>query len=66
MGYLPVFSFRFDPYDATKLITCGYEHMAMWKLKGTHLSCATFQRFFSSKTKKAKMAKENLKNAAAD
>ena len=65
LGYLPVFAIRFDPYNATKLITCGYEHMAMWRLKGKHLSCASFQRFFSAKTTKAKMAKADHDNAAA-
>ena len=49
MGYLPVFGVKFDPYNSNKFVTCGYEHMAVWKLQGTHLSCTSFQHFYSSK-----------------
>ena len=42
LGYLPVFGVKFDPYNSNKFVTCGYEHMAVWKLQGTHLSCTSF------------------------
>lgn len=41
-GYYPIFGVRFDPYDDTKFYTCGYQHMADWKLVGTHLSVQKF------------------------
>ena len=65
MGFLPVFGIKFDPYNSLKIISCGYEHMAVWKLKGTHLSCASFQRFYTAKTTKAKMAREEQKQQDA-
>jgi hypothetical protein len=46
-GYFPVFGIRFSPYDKHQIITCGYEHMAVWKLKGTHLTCKHFNRYKS-------------------
>ena len=48
-GYLPIFGIKFDPYNSNRFVTCGYEHMAVWKLNGTHLSCTNFQHFYSSK-----------------
>ena len=42
LGFLPVFAVRFDPYNSLRFITCGYEHVAVWKLRGTHLTCASF------------------------
>lgn len=39
IGYLPIFALKFDPYDSNRFITSGYEHMACWKLTGSHLSC---------------------------
>lgn len=44
-GYLPVFGLRFSPYNKKHIITCGLEHMAVWKLKGTHLTCKHFSRY---------------------
>ncbi len=38
-GYFPIFSVKFNPYDKTQIVTCGYEHMAVWHLRGPHLSC---------------------------
>ena len=40
LGYLPVFGVKFDPYDSGRFFTCGYEHMAVWKLKGSNLTCS--------------------------
>ena len=62
MGFLPVFNVKFDPFNSEKLITCGYEHMAAWRIKGTHLSCTSFQKFTTTKAEKVRMkAKEDKK-----
>lgn len=29
-GYFPIFGVRFNPYDKSQIVTCGYEHMALW------------------------------------
>jgi hypothetical protein len=42
LGYFPVFAVKFDPFNNSQFVTAGYEHMAVWKLKGNHLSCVTF------------------------
>jgi len=52
LGYFPVFGVKFDPFNNSQFVTCGYEHMAIWKLKGNHLSCSNFQKFESQKTTK--------------
>lgn len=52
LGYLPVFAIKFDPYDNNRFITSGYEHMACWKITGSHLTCINFQQFKSSKQQK--------------
>jgi len=41
-GTFPIFAVKFNPYDSTQFITCGYEHMARWKIKGNHLTCVSF------------------------
>ena len=48
-----------------KIITCGYEHVALWKLSGTHLSCSSFQKFHTAKAAKASMAAAEAKDAGA-
>lgn len=54
IGYLPIFAIKFDPFDHNRFITCGYEHLACWKITGTHLSCVQFQTYKSNKTVKHK------------
>jgi WD40 repeat protein len=54
IGYLPIFAVRFDPYDHNRFVTSGYEHMASWKISGTHLSCVSFQSHSSNKVVKPK------------
>ena len=46
-GYNPVFGVRFNPYDKSQIVTCGYEHIALWKLKGTHITCKTALKYRS-------------------
>ena len=41
-GYNPIFGIKFNPYDDTKFVTCGYEHMAAWKINGTDLTCTQY------------------------
>ncbi len=43
-GYFTVFAVKFNPYNSESFVTCGYEHMAVWKLRGSHLSCQHFRR----------------------
>lgn len=39
---MPIFSLRADPYDVNKFMTCGYQHVAQWRLTGNHLTCSNF------------------------
>lgn len=32
LGYYPVFGLKFYPSENSRFITCGYEHMAVWRL----------------------------------
>ena len=41
-GRLPIFCVKADPYDYSKFMTCGYQHVAEWSLKGNHLTCNNF------------------------
>ena len=43
-GYFPIVGVKFNPYDKTQIVTCGYEHMAIWTIRGTHLTCRSYQR----------------------
>jgi len=45
-GYFPIFGVRFNPYDDSKFITCGYQHLAEWQLNGSHLSCVKFTNVY--------------------
>jgi hypothetical protein len=44
LGYLPVFCVKWSPYNHKEFITCGYEHLQVWKLKGTYLTCSHYVR----------------------
>jgi len=46
-GALPILAAKFNPYDDNEFVTCGYEHMAVWRMRGCHLSCSSFQRLVS-------------------
>ena len=50
LGYYPVFALKFYPFENSKFITCGYEHMAIWSLKGNHLTCSVFEKYECQKT----------------
>jgi hypothetical protein len=41
-GKLPIFCIKADPFDYTKFMTCGYQHIAQWSLNGKHLTCNNF------------------------
>ena len=45
LGYFPVFALKFYPFENSRFITAGYEHMAIWKMSGNHLTCQTFQKY---------------------
>jgi WD40 repeat protein len=47
-GYYPIFGVRFNPYDDSKFITCGYQHLAEWQLNGAHLSCVKFTNVYGA------------------
>jgi len=47
-GYNPIFGVKFTPYDDSKFITCGYQHLAVWKIVGSHLSCIKYINVYSS------------------
>lgn len=62
---MPVFAVKFDPFNSMKIITCGYEHVALWKLSGTHLSCGYFQKFHTAKAARASMAAAEAQDSGA-
>jgi hypothetical protein len=41
-GYYPIFGIKFNPFDDGNFITCGYQHLAEWRIAGSHLSCIKF------------------------
>ena len=41
-GYYPIFGLKFNPYDDTQFITCGYQHMTEWRIVGTQLTVMKF------------------------
>lgn len=47
LGYYPVFGLKFYPFENSRFITCGYEHMAIWRMKGNHLTCVTLEKYVS-------------------
>ena len=47
LGEKPVFGIRFYPFENSRFITCGYEHMSVWRLHGNHLACKNFLKFES-------------------
>jgi hypothetical protein len=42
LGDKPVFCLKFFPFETSKFVTCGYEHVAVWALSGNHLSCTNY------------------------
>ena len=42
---MPIFGVKFYPFENSRFITCGYEHMAIWRMQGNHLTCLIFQKF---------------------
>jgi WD40 repeat protein len=47
-GYYPIFGIRFNPYDDSCFYTCGYQHLAEWRIKGSHLTCAKFVNIYNT------------------
>jgi hypothetical protein len=50
-GYFPIFGIKFNPYDDSIFITCGYQHLAEWKIEGTHLTCIKYVNVYENKDK---------------
>ena len=48
-GYYAIFGIKFNPYDDSIFITCGYQHLAEWKIEGTHLTCVKFVNVYDNK-----------------
>ena len=45
-GYYPIFGVKFHPHDDSRFFTCGYQHLAEWKLSGLHLTCLKFTNVY--------------------
>lgn len=41
-GYFPIFGIKFNPFDDSVFITCGYQHLCEWRIQGTHLTVSKF------------------------
>lgn len=47
-GYFPVFGIKFDPYDQSSFYTCGYQHLAQWKVDGSNLTCVDYHNVYNT------------------
>lgn len=41
-GYYPILGIKFNPYDDTNFITCGYQHLCEWRLYGSQLTAVNY------------------------
>lgn len=47
-GYFPIFGIKFNPYDDTNFITCGYQHLCEWRIQGSQLTAIKFINVFGT------------------
>lgn len=47
-GYFPVFGIKFDPYEQSSFYTCGYQHLARWKVDGSNLTCVDYHNVYNT------------------
>jgi hypothetical protein len=59
-GKLPIFCIKADPYDISTFMTCGYQHIAQWKLTGNHLTCSNFIHIESEHADEEKKMEESI------
>jgi hypothetical protein len=47
LGINPVFALAFNPFDSREFVEAGYQHIAIWKMNGNHLTNKHYVKVFN-------------------